>query len=448
MSSLPPSSKPDRDAEQLRTESGAAEEHTATPPADDGMEAAAGRSARGKAASDALRALAHTARSFVLYEAHNERIRGFLQEVRARVETYLRTYGALVVEVRPWELAVDGEVVYAEPDRERSMAFRLYRDGVRRLTFHPDLDWSELVTLVGILSIRYKGIRTQEDDIVTLLWRAGFANIEMAAVEGLVASEEDAGRDDADAARDAGGPQNAAQAMIFAAPYAFEHPWPSFSERAIVEMRPVAAPLLERIRAEDGASGLASDCVRLVREILAGLQDPDDRLPLGDVAATLRELRGFLVAEGKLDTLVEALRAIAASGVASGTRGELLAACVDDETLKRLIAAVPAEAKQPPPALLELATLVPGDHVGALLDMFDAAAGRPSPVVAQLLEIQARGQGARLVARLAREFPREHEPCPIGSDRALDNALITAPEARDPELLKKLDAVAGRVLAR
>ena len=52
----------------------------------------------------------------------------------------------------------------------------------------------------------------------------------------------------------------------------------------------------------------------------------------------------------------------------------------------------------------------------------------------------------RLVARLARDFPREHEPCPIGSDRALDNALITAPDARDPKLLKKLDAVAGRLL--
>jgi 5'-methylthioadenosine phosphorylase len=52
----------------------------------------------------------------------------------------------------------------------------------------------------------------------------------------------------------------------------------------------------------------------------------------------------------------------------------------------------------------------------------------------------------RLVACLARDFPREHEPCPIGSDRALDTALITAPEARDPELLAKLDAVAGRIL--
>jgi 5'-methylthioadenosine phosphorylase len=52
----------------------------------------------------------------------------------------------------------------------------------------------------------------------------------------------------------------------------------------------------------------------------------------------------------------------------------------------------------------------------------------------------------RLVARLARDFPREHETCPIGSDRALDTAMITAPDARDPALVKKLDAVAGRVL--
>jgi 5'-methylthioadenosine phosphorylase len=51
-----------------------------------------------------------------------------------------------------------------------------------------------------------------------------------------------------------------------------------------------------------------------------------------------------------------------------------------------------------------------------------------------------------LVARLARDFPHEHESCPIGSDRALDTALITAPEARDKRLLRKLDAVAGRAL--
>jgi 5'-methylthioadenosine phosphorylase len=63
--------------------------------------------------------------------------------------------------------------------------------------------------------------------------------------------------------------------------------------------------------------------------------------------------------------------------------------------------------------------------------------------------LTANAEKARgLVARLARDFPREHEPCPIGSDRALDTALITAPEARDKTLLRKLDAVAGRVLKK
>lgn len=52
----------------------------------------------------------------------------------------------------------------------------------------------------------------------------------------------------------------------------------------------------------------------------------------------------------------------------------------------------------------------------------------------------------RLVARLAADFPVERVPCPAGSHNALDFALVTAPEFRDPALLAKLDAVAGRVL--
>ena len=63
--------------------------------------------------------------------------------------------------------------------------------------------------------------------------------------------------------------------------------------------------------------------------------------------------------------------------------------------------------------------------------------------------LAANAQKAKaLVGRLAKDFPPEHEPCPIGSDCALDTALITTPAARDKKLLKKLDAVAGRVLKR
>jgi 5'-methylthioadenosine phosphorylase len=68
--------------------------------------------------------------------------------------------------------------------------------------------------------------------------------------------------------------------------------------------------------------------------------------------------------------------------------------------------------------------------------------------VAQVMKTMAGNvaQAKALVLALARAFPREHPPCPIGSDRALDNAIMTAPEKRDAVLLKKLSAVAGRVL--
>jgi 5'-methylthioadenosine phosphorylase len=52
----------------------------------------------------------------------------------------------------------------------------------------------------------------------------------------------------------------------------------------------------------------------------------------------------------------------------------------------------------------------------------------------------------RVLAELAADFPQEREDCPAGSHRALDFAIITAPDARDPDLMRKLDAVAGRVL--
>ena len=52
----------------------------------------------------------------------------------------------------------------------------------------------------------------------------------------------------------------------------------------------------------------------------------------------------------------------------------------------------------------------------------------------------------RLVGRLAADFPAEREPCPAGSHNALDTAIVTAPEFRDPALIEKLDAVAGRVI--
>ncbi|MEQ5870108.1 S-methyl-5'-thioadenosine phosphorylase [Sagittula sp. NFXS13] len=55
-------------------------------------------------------------------------------------------------------------------------------------------------------------------------------------------------------------------------------------------------------------------------------------------------------------------------------------------------------------------------------------------------------KGREMVRRLPALLGSDRAPCPHHCDRALEYALMTAPDKRDPALLAKLDAVAGRVL--
>ena len=61
--------------------------------------------------------------------------------------------------------------------------------------------------------------------------------------------------------------------------------------------------------------------------------------------------------------------------------------------------------------------------------------------------LTANSANARaLVARLPGLLQDRPAPCPCGCDRALEHAVMTAPDKRDPALVARLDAVAGRVL--
>ncbi|HYJ82720.1 MAG TPA: S-methyl-5'-thioadenosine phosphorylase [Allosphingosinicella sp.] len=66
-----------------------------------------------------------------------------------------------------------------------------------------------------------------------------------------------------------------------------------------------------------------------------------------------------------------------------------------------------------------------------------------SAIVAQLMA--NAGTAQRMVEEFAKALPAERAPSPI--DTALDSAIITAPESRDPAMLVKLDAVCRRFLS-
>ncbi|MEL6839482.1 MAG: S-methyl-5'-thioadenosine phosphorylase [Pseudomonadota bacterium] len=61
--------------------------------------------------------------------------------------------------------------------------------------------------------------------------------------------------------------------------------------------------------------------------------------------------------------------------------------------------------------------------------------------------LQGNGTKAQdLVSRLPALLGSDRILCPHGCDRALEYAIMTAPDKRDPDLIAKLDAIAGRVL--
>ncbi len=76
--------------------------------------------------------------------------------------------------------------------------------------------------------------------------------------------------------------------------------------------------------------------------------------------------------------------------------------------------------------------------------------GHDAVTVEQVVEVMhANAERARdLVRALVPVLGAWRGPCPAGCDRALEHAIITAPDRRTPALMAKLDAVAGRVLAR
>lgn len=101
-----------------------------------------------------------------------------------------------------------------------------------------------------------------------------------------------------------------------------------------------------------------------------------------------------------------------------------------------------------PEAKLAREAELPYALVGMVTDYDCWREGEEAVDVAQVIaQLSANAAKARaMVMHLLRSLPAERPASPI--DTCLDTALITAPHARDPHLLAKLDAVAGRVLGK
>ena len=373
----------------------------APPPAPAGEqldEVALGGTPAGRAANTALRGFSKAARAFTLYDSQNEAVRRFLQEYREAMSAFLTAHGALDLEVRSFELALRGEVVHSEKDREKSLAYRLYRDGIRRLTIAPGATWDELLKLLEVLSVRFIGVRQQEEDVVTLLTRAAFQHITFGASSGLVAEKED------EAEPEPAQRKKAARAF----PPDFDGPLPPIlppRQFGHFEIPPLA---LAEFEEEEGPQALPGNAVRMVRELL------DDANPeeLKTLIPAVEEVRDFLLAELEIKHLRDLARVVSGQhGRAAGVLGPALKPLAHPHTLQKLLSTVP-EGESAPDALVELLDLL--SRYGA--DLFDPlfdrlgnaiakATHKTDPVLETLALRAAKGKKDRILERLATSEP-------------------------------------------
>ncbi len=349
-------------------------------------EARLGSSDAGRAVNAALLALSRTARCFTLYDAHNHAVREFLEDLRTKLARALDVAGGpLDLEVRSFELTIGSEVVYRERERERSLAFRLFRDGIRRLTIRPGLLWEETLGLVEVLSIRYTTVRQQEDDIVTLLSKAAFPHIGFVALEGFLPDEE-VREEEA---------EPAAVAHVEPPP-GWDLPAPKTGPPAPIAFRLLAESDLEALRAELGEDTVVTECVDLILDLLDCLADESQGMVEEDVEPLVFEVRNFLLEEGRFDALLRIIPALENSAAGDmRPRPSILARFGGTEPLRRLLdGLVRNGAAAAASDAVRYLQCVPGNHLADLLDLLDIECEEP-----------IRGAMVALIEALAEERP-------------------------------------------
>lgn len=140
------------------------------------------QSAIGRDIARVMTVLARAVRARPLYSPNNEVLVLMMRDLERAFAEVLRMIPSIVLKVRPDSLLYEEEVVYSDPEIQTSLPFVLYRDGVRRLEFHRDLEVQELDVLLGAAQQGFSG-RTMEDDVVSYLWRHQLHHIRYLTVD-------------------------------------------------------------------------------------------------------------------------------------------------------------------------------------------------------------------------------------------------------------------------
>lgn len=130
-----------------------------------------------KRVADWIGALVRTIKATRTYPANSPTLHKFQVELESRTWSCLKEVGDITLLVQQFDLLYENYSVYHNADRNESLAFRFYGDGVREITFREGLEPHELRAFMDVLRKSSDSAQVQ-DDVVTLLWERDFRHIQ------------------------------------------------------------------------------------------------------------------------------------------------------------------------------------------------------------------------------------------------------------------------------
>ncbi len=139
-------------------------------------------SPRAAALRDLLRLLVKAQKALRLYQANNAISHRLEKELYSKLFAHLEEEGSFELAIQEFRILFGEDVLYESTDRNDSLAFLIFRDGIRRLTFLPGLEDQELQGFLRCLN-RIGVHSGEQDDLVTLFWEEDFKSINYYAIE-------------------------------------------------------------------------------------------------------------------------------------------------------------------------------------------------------------------------------------------------------------------------
>jgi HEAT repeat protein len=133
-------------------------------------------------ARDLVSAFIKAVKAFRFYPADNPALKGFRDQVLKKFQFFLNKYQSLVFQVGEHTLSFKGKILYENRDVKTSLAFSLYKDGLREIRFTKGLEEWEVEGVIDILKLS-GNINTLEDDVVTLMWEKDFVHVSYLATD-------------------------------------------------------------------------------------------------------------------------------------------------------------------------------------------------------------------------------------------------------------------------